>query len=89
MKTNEFVQKPAAAAVSLVFVKGEWNRKRSKERITNEISRLLGQILCKYFLKPKICDTGIIGCPKITPFLKCLAPDAFSGAKLHVFLENG
>ena len=30
-----------------------------------------------------------LGCPKITPSVKCLAPEAFSGAKLQVFMENG
>ena len=30
-----------------------------------------------------------LGCPKITPNVKCLAPEAFSGAKLQVFMENG
>ena len=31
----------------------------------------------------------ILGCPKITPSVKCLAPEAFSGAKLQMFMENG
>ena len=31
----------------------------------------------------------IVGCPEITPSVKCLAPEAFSGAKLQVFMENG
>ena len=30
-----------------------------------------------------------IGCPRMTQLLKCYAPDAFSGAKFQVFLENG
>ena len=30
-----------------------------------------------------------LGCPRITPSVKCLAPDAFSGAKLQVLMENG
>ena len=30
-----------------------------------------------------------VGCPKITPSVKCSAPEAFSGAKLQVFMENG
>ena len=30
-----------------------------------------------------------VGCPKITPSVKCLAPEAFSGAKLQVLMENG
>ena len=30
-----------------------------------------------------------LGCPKITPSVKWLAPEAFSGAKLQVFMENG
>ena len=28
-----------------------------------------------------------LGCPKITPSLKCLAPDADSGAKFQVLME--
>ena len=30
-----------------------------------------------------------VGCPRMTQLLKCYAPDAFSGAKFQVFLENG
>ena len=30
-----------------------------------------------------------LGCPRMTQLLKCYAPDAFSGAKFQVFLENG
>ena len=30
-----------------------------------------------------------VGRPRITPSVKCLAPDAFSGAKLQVLMENG
>ena len=30
----------------------------------------------------------MLGCPKITPSVDCLAPEAFSGAKLQVFMEN-
>ena len=33
--------------------------------------------------------TYSLGCPKITPSVKCLAPEAFSGAKLQVFMANG
>ena len=29
-----------------------------------------------------------LGCPKITPNLKCLAPDADSGAKFQVLMES-
>ena len=29
-----------------------------------------------------------VGCPKITPNLKCLAPDADSGAKFQVLMES-
>ena len=32
---------------------------------------------------------SILGRPRITPSVKCLAPDAFSGAKLQVLMENG
>ena len=35
------------------------------------------------------CRKNVLGCPKITPSVKCLAPEAFSGAKLQVFMENG
>ena len=31
----------------------------------------------------------IVGRPRITPSVNCLAPDAFSGAKLQVLMENG
>ena len=36
---------------------------------------------------PKISFDGKIGCPKITPSLKSLAPDADSGAKIQVLME--
>ena len=42
---------------------------------------------CNYFIL--ISDETELGCPKITPSVKCLAPEAFSGAKLQVFMENG
>ena len=32
-------------------------------------------------------ETVILGCPKITPSLKSLAPDADSGAKFQVLME--
>ena len=31
---------------------------------------------------------GPLGCPKMTQVLKCCAPEAFSGAKLQVLMEN-
>ena len=31
----------------------------------------------------------MVGRPKITPSVKCLAPHAFSGAKIQVLKENG
>ena len=34
--------------------------------------------------KPTPRPIDIIGCPKITPCEKCLAPNAFSGAKFQV-----
>ena len=30
---------------------------------------------------------AVLGCPKITPSLKCFAPDADSGAKFQVLME--
>ena len=30
----------------------------------------------------------ILGCPKMTQVLKCYAPEAFSGAKFQVLMEN-
>ena len=50
---------------------------------------------CKYFLYRGRMQFGFcmyvskVGCPKMTQLLKCCAPDAFSGAKFQVFLENG
>ena len=37
-------------------------------------------------LTRKLCHT--LGRPRMTQLLKCNAPDAFSGAKFQVFLEN-
>ena len=37
----------------------------------------------------ELLSSTTLGCPKITPSVKCLAPEAFSGAKLQVFMENG
>ena len=39
--------------------------------------------------KFKHCNTYQLGCPEITPSVKCSVPEAFSGAKLQVFMENG
>ena len=30
----------------------------------------------------------LLGCPKMTQVLKCYAPEAFSGAKFQVLMEN-
>ena len=40
-------------------------------------------------LAMQLVTDNSLGCPKITPSVKCLAPEAFSGAKLQVFMENG
>ena len=51
-------------------------------------------VLCqkmKELLKFKISKMDPVhpvGCPKITPNLKCLAPDADSGAKFQVLMES-
>ena len=37
----------------------------------------------------KNCGQSALGRPRITPSVKCLAPDAFSGAKLQVLMKNG
>ena len=39
--------------------------------------------------KPLNVIARLLGCPRMTQLLKCYAPDAFSGAKFQVFLENG
>ena len=49
---------------------------------------LLHFYLLQYKYIVPVHHQSSLGCPKITPSLKCLAPDADSGAKFQVLMES-
>ena len=55
---------------------------------TEDTQRQFKEVLVSIWYSPSV-SMYKLGCPRMTQLLKCYAPDAFSGAKFQVFLENG